>query len=149
MLCFHCMDKCKYGQLYPFFRFCIPHSTDVTVVYRTTRRRLPRFTVSLYIWHYVEINMLYRNRNLFFFCCCCFFFFAQFFCTVPMEWRGTHALSLTYKLHNFKCHAVSSLNEKCFYLWSLSHIIVSHAACFLHQKCSCPLCLFHFKDIAA
>lgn len=32
VLCFDCMDKSKYGQLYPFC-FCIPHSTDVTILY--------------------------------------------------------------------------------------------------------------------
>lgn len=151
VLCFHCMDKCKYGQLYPF-RFCIPHSTDVSIVYTWTSPSVYSVTLYLTLCGVWKIDMLYRNKNLssflysFFF----FFFFAQFSAQSLMEWRATHALSLTYNLHNLKqCHAVLSSNGKCFYLWSLRHITVLIFGYFLHPKlkCSCsPYAFFPCKS---
>lgn len=106
------------------------------------------YSVTLYLT-LCGINMLYRNRNLE------FFFFAQFFSAQfppPLEWWGTHALSLTSKLHNLKKNVMLFLHQMNFYLWSLRHIVVlilSHAACFLHLnlKCSCSpyAFFFHFK----
>lgn len=88
-----------------------------------------------------------------------FFFFAQFSAQLPptppkkKEWRGTHALSLTYKLHNFKTLSCCfSTKWKCFYLRSLRHIIVP-LACFLQSEtevflfslCLCFFFLFFFS----
>lgn len=62
VLCFHFMDSC--------ITFASPYLI-LPMLPSYTHIRLPQFTVSLYIWHYVDfeklINMLYRNRNLFFF----------------------------------------------------------------------------------
>lgn len=89
-----------------------------------------------------------------------FFFFCSIFRTAPphppkkKEWRGTHALSLTYKLHNFKTLSCCfSTKWKCFYLRSLRHIIVP-LACFLQSETEVflfSLCLFFpfIKEVAA
>lgn len=125
-----------------------------------TRRRppLPRFTVSLYIWDYVEfdklINMLYRNRTLllFFF----FFFFLLFlFCSVLLRFSAQSPQSGEEHMHSAWPSCTISNNVmlfcyqmKMFYLWSLRHIIVvilSHDVCFSTSKSKVflfSLCLF-------
>lgn len=114
-----------------------------------THGRLPRFTVSFYIWHYVEleklINMLYRNRNLFVF----FFFLLNFLNSSHGVERNT-CTQLDLQVAQFKIMSCCFVTKwKCFYLWSLRHIIVlilSHATCTSKTKVFLfSLCLFPFK----
>lgn len=97
--------------------------------------------------------MLYRIRHGLGFV---FFSPSQFSAQSPSEWRGAHALSLTYKLHNFKCHAVSSPKRKMFLPLTIkAHCCVGNATrhLFFYNLVSetkvflLPLCLFPFKKI--
>lgn len=153
VLCFHCMDKCKYGQLYPFASaYLIPL---MLALYTIQHRRLPQFTVSLYIWHDVEFekkqsNMLYRNRNLLF-----FFFFLLSFLHSPRRVERNTCTQPDLQVAQFKimsCYFF--IKMKMFYLWSSRHIIVlilRHASCFLQfspkLKCSCSPYAFSMYKI--
>lgn len=116
------MDKCKYGQLYPFC-FCIPHSTDVSILYTVQHRRLPWFTVSLYIWHYVKfgINMLYRNL----------FFSFWTFCTVsPHGVERNTCTQPDLQVAQFKTLSCCFFTKwKCFYSRNVLPLIIKAHCC--------------------
>lgn len=61
------MDKCKYGQLYPFFAsaYLIPQMLpSYTVQHADISLSLQCHFIFDIMWK--RINMLYRNRNLLF-----------------------------------------------------------------------------------
>lgn len=141
VLCFHCMEKCKYGQLYPFL-----------LLHTSFHDRIPCTDVALGLQCHFIFDIMWSLKNKLI-CCTereisCFVL-CSVFCTVPLEWRGTHALSPTYKLHNLKyCHAVSSPKSQCFYLGSLRHIILlilSHTACFVYHRLKCSWSPYAFS----
>lgn len=91
-----------------------------------SHRRLPRFTVSFYIWHYVEfdklINILYRNRNLW---RSLFFLFCFVFLHSSHGAERNTCTQPDLQVAQFKIMSCCFVTKwKCFYLWSLRHINV-------------------------
>lgn len=117
------------------------------------------YSVTLYLalcgdWQL--INMLYRNGYLIFFLPSFTLISLVVICTVPMEWRGTHALSMTYKLHNLKWrHAVLLPNENVLPLIIKAHPRIDTVTCRLFfytrylKAFLFSLCLCRVNDNAA
>lgn len=139
------MDKRNYGQL-DLFRFCIPHSTDVTILYtQTSSPSVYSVTLYLTLCGVSKPNeYAVQRQNYFCLFVFCFVLICQFFLHSP-PWSGEehmHSAWLT------RCTISNNVmlfcyQMKMFYLWSLRHIIVLilSLAAFLSTsetfKCSC------------
>lgn len=85
MLCFHCMDKCKYGPLYPLFSPLLHTSFHRAALNVSLGHFASR-------WDLTEFMLYRKARTLLSIC----------FCFTRVRRRGTRAFGLTYKLHNYK-----------------------------------------------